>query len=109
MMAWHGMVNSRLSVPCVCAGEVYEISAKTGSMTLVHEAHYSGQLWGLCVHPTGKSHHHGMDAPAPTQSRICVLFCSVLYKQTLTCSPPRETIRRSASGPSAAAASCARP
>ena len=46
-------------INCILAatasGEVYEISAKTGSMTLVHEGHYSGQLWGLCVHPTGLS------------------------------------------------------
>jgi len=37
---------------CSSSGEVYEVSAKTGSMTLVHEGHYSGQLWGLCVHPS---------------------------------------------------------
>jgi WD40 repeat protein len=34
------------------SGEIYEISAKSGNICLVHEAHYSGQLWGLCVHPT---------------------------------------------------------
>jgi WD40 repeat protein len=39
-------------VVCTNSGEVYEVSAKSGSMCLVHEAHYTGQLWGLCVHPT---------------------------------------------------------
>ena len=33
------------------SGEIYEISGKSGSITLVHEAHYTGQLYGLCVHP----------------------------------------------------------
>lgn len=34
------------------SGEIYEISTKSGNMCLLHEAHYSGELWGLCVHPT---------------------------------------------------------
>lgn len=40
---------------CTASGEVYEISVKTGSITLIHEGHSSGQLWGLAVHPTGRS------------------------------------------------------
>lgn len=33
-------------------GEIYEIAAKSGSICLVQEAHFAGQLWGLCVHPS---------------------------------------------------------
>ena len=33
-------------------GEVYEIAARSGGICLVHESHYVGELWGLCVHPT---------------------------------------------------------
>jgi WD40 repeat protein len=33
-------------------GEIYEIAARSGSTSLVHEAHNSGELWGLCTHPT---------------------------------------------------------
>ncbi len=32
-------------------GEIYEVAAKSGNICLVHEAHHTGQLWGLCVHP----------------------------------------------------------
>lgn len=32
-------------------GEIFEISAKSGAITLMQEGHYSGELWGLCVHP----------------------------------------------------------
>ena len=32
--------------------EIYEISAKSGNITLMHEAHYEGELWGLATHPT---------------------------------------------------------
>jgi WD40 repeat protein len=32
--------------------EVYEIAAKSGNITLLHEAHYEGELWGLATHPT---------------------------------------------------------
>lgn len=32
--------------------EVYEIAAKSGNVTLLHEAHYEGELWGLATHPT---------------------------------------------------------
>lgn len=34
------------------SGEIYEIAARSGNVCLVHEAHYIGELWGLCVHPT---------------------------------------------------------
>jgi len=33
-------------------GEIYEIAARSGNTCLVHESHYVGELWGLCVHPT---------------------------------------------------------
>lgn len=33
------------------SGEIYEIAAKSGYTCLLQEAHYSGELWGLCVHP----------------------------------------------------------
>mgnify|MGYP003386685088 CR=1 FL=1 len=33
-------------------GELYEIAAKSGNISLVQECHYNGELWGLCVHPT---------------------------------------------------------
>ena len=32
--------------------EIFEISVKSGSTCLVHESHFSGELWGLGVHPT---------------------------------------------------------
>ena len=34
------------------AGEIYELAARSGNISLVHESHYAGELWGLCVHPT---------------------------------------------------------
>eukprot|EP01042_Synura_sphagnicola_P001496 gene1496-1726_t len=34
------------------SGEIFEVSAKSGSITLMHEAHYTGELWGLGMHPT---------------------------------------------------------
>lgn len=34
------------------AGEIYELAARSGNVSLVHESHYTGELWGLCVHPT---------------------------------------------------------
>ena len=33
-------------------GEIYELAARSGGICLVHESHYNGELWGLCVHPT---------------------------------------------------------
>jgi len=33
-------------------GEIYEISAKSGSISLIHESHFEGELWGLATHPT---------------------------------------------------------
>jgi WD40 repeat protein len=33
-------------------GEIYEIAARSGGICLLHESHYTGELWGLCVHPT---------------------------------------------------------
>lgn len=33
-------------------GEIYEVAAQSGSMTLIQEGHFRGELWGLCVHPT---------------------------------------------------------
>jgi microtubule-associated protein-like 6 len=32
-------------------GEIYEIAAQSGNTTLIHEAHYEGELWGLATHP----------------------------------------------------------
>jgi hypothetical protein len=32
------------------SGEMYEIAGKSGSTTLVHEAHYSGELHGIYVY-----------------------------------------------------------
>ena len=32
-------------------GEIYEISARSGNICLLHESHYTGELWGLCTHP----------------------------------------------------------
>jgi microtubule-associated protein-like 6 len=32
--------------------EIYEIAAGSGSTCLISESHYTGELWGLCVHPT---------------------------------------------------------
>lgn len=44
------------SVICILAaaasGEVYEVAARSGSASIVHEAHYHGELWGLGMHPT---------------------------------------------------------
>jgi len=34
------------------AGEIYELAARSGGICLVHESHYTGELWGLGVHPT---------------------------------------------------------
>lgn len=34
------------------SGEVFEVATKSGSICLLHEAHFSGELWGLCMHPT---------------------------------------------------------
>ena len=34
------------------SGEIYEVAAKSGSVSIMHEAHYAGELWGLGVHPT---------------------------------------------------------
>ena len=34
------------------AGEIYEVAAKSGSICLMHEAHYEGELWGLGLHPS---------------------------------------------------------
>lgn len=33
-------------------GEIYELACKSGGISLLHEAHYSGELWGLGTHPT---------------------------------------------------------
>lgn len=33
------------------SGEIFEVSARSGNICLVHESHYIGELWGLCVHP----------------------------------------------------------
>mmetsp|Transcript_20183 Transcript_20183/g.18324 ORF Transcript_20183/g.18324 Transcript_20183/m.18324 type:complete len:1166 (+) Transcript_20183:2-3499(+) len=33
-------------------GEVFEVAAISGSITLINESHFTGQLWGLCTHPT---------------------------------------------------------
>jgi WD40 repeat protein len=33
-------------------GEIYELATRSGGMSLVHEAHYTGELWGLGTHPT---------------------------------------------------------
>jgi microtubule-associated protein-like 6 len=46
-----GKVITRILV-ATSGGEIYEISAKSGNTCLVHESHYSGELWGLCTHPT---------------------------------------------------------
>jgi microtubule-associated protein-like 6 len=34
------------------SGEIYEVAGKSGGITLVHESHYSGELWGLCANPS---------------------------------------------------------
>ena len=34
------------------AGEIYELAARSGNICLVHESHYTGELWGLGMHPT---------------------------------------------------------
>ena len=34
------------------SAETYEISAKSGNIYLLSEAHYTGELWGLAAHPT---------------------------------------------------------
>ncbi|CAN0063286.1 unnamed protein product [Pylaiella littoralis] len=42
-----------IKIAAVTAGsEVYEISRESGSMTLMQEGHFCGQLWGLATHPT---------------------------------------------------------
>jgi len=33
-------------------GEIYDISAKSGNISLIHESHFEGELWGLATHPT---------------------------------------------------------
>ncbi len=33
-------------------GETYEIAARSGNICLVHEGHFTGELWGLTTHPT---------------------------------------------------------
>ena len=33
-------------------GEIYEIAANSGNISLMHEAHYEGELWGCATHPT---------------------------------------------------------
>jgi microtubule-associated protein-like 6 len=38
-------------VVATAAGELYEVAARSGSICLVSEAHYTGELWGLCVNP----------------------------------------------------------
>jgi microtubule-associated protein-like 6 len=34
------------------SSEIYEVSAKSGTLCLLQECHYSGEIWGLGVHPT---------------------------------------------------------
>ena len=34
------------------SGEMYEMAGKSGSITIVHEAHSTGQLHGLSAHPS---------------------------------------------------------
>eukprot|EP00602_Paraphysomonas_sp_CaronLab_P006133 CAMPEP_0185021562 /NCGR_PEP_ID=MMETSP1103-20130426/4257_1 /TAXON_ID=36769 /ORGANISM="Paraphysomonas bandaiensis, Strain Caron Lab Isolate" /LENGTH=2261 /DNA_ID=CAMNT_0027553167 /DNA_START=29 /DNA_END=6811 /DNA_ORIENTATION=- len=32
-------------------GDIYELAAHSGSICLMHESHYAGELWGIGVHP----------------------------------------------------------
>ena len=32
-------------------GDIYELAAHSGSICLMHESHYKGELWGIGVHP----------------------------------------------------------
>jgi microtubule-associated protein-like 6 len=46
-----GLAVTRVLVATM-SGEIYEVSAKSGTLCLLQEAHYSGEVWGLGVHPT---------------------------------------------------------
>jgi microtubule-associated protein-like 6 len=39
-------------VAATAGGEVYEVAVKSGCISLVMEAHFIGELWGLAPHPT---------------------------------------------------------
>jgi microtubule-associated protein-like 6 len=39
-------------VAATAGGEVYEVAVKSGCISLVMEAHFTGELWGLAAHPT---------------------------------------------------------
>jgi microtubule-associated protein-like 6 len=33
-------------------GDIYEVAVQSGSICLIHESHYRGELWGVSAHPT---------------------------------------------------------
>jgi len=49
-LATDGSAITRI-LASTAGGEIYEIAARSGGISLVHESHYNGELWGLCVHP----------------------------------------------------------
>lgn len=49
-MSYSGEYVNRILVT-TSGGEVFEAASKSGVITLLHEAHNLGQLWGLCTHP----------------------------------------------------------
>jgi microtubule-associated protein-like 6 len=46
-----GMIINRILISTMVS-EVYEISTKSGSICLIQEAHFTGEVWGLGMHPT---------------------------------------------------------
>ena len=50
-LSMEGDVITRI-LASTSAGEIYELAARSGNICLVHESHYTGELWGLGMHPT---------------------------------------------------------